>query len=204
VRIVVVSRTRMRSGRVCVGAHDLETFRSLRLFRHDNTYIEETADLAVGDLWEVTYRDRPRTEPPHVEDVIVAQEGARRVGRQSHLARLIAERDVVWTSVAELFDGRLRFTEAGTAYVPADGPLPTRSTGYWRTDAALEHYIAYERPRYRWRGEGSLRTIAYVGVAEPAETIPAGTLVRLSLSHANQPPNGPNGFWLQLSGWYPS
>jgi hypothetical protein len=201
-RIVIASKTRMRAGRICVGAHDLETFRSLRLFRHDNTYIEETAGLEIGDLWEVVYRDRPHIDAPHLEDVIVSEEGARRYGTEPDLAKLIQEHDVVWTSVEELFDGCLEFTDSGTAYVPVGGRLPDRSTGYWRTDAPLERYIAYERTRYRWHGGGALRTVAYVGVGEPADVVPEGNLVRLSLSHANQPPNRPNGYWLQLSGWY--
>jgi hypothetical protein len=108
----------MRGGRVCVGARDLDSFRSLRLFRHDGTYVEEDAALEIGDIWEVDYRDRPGTTPPHVEDVIVAEGGTRR-GRQADLGRLIAQRDVVWTSVDELFDGGLAFTAAGTAYTPS-------------------------------------------------------------------------------------
>jgi hypothetical protein len=201
VRIVIVGKTRMRGGRVCVGAHDLDSFRSLRLSRHDGTYVEEDAALEIGDIWEVDYRDRPGTTPPHVEDVIVAEGGTRR-GRQADLGRLIAQRDVVWTSVDELFDGGLAFTAAGTAYIPVDGRLPARSTGYWRIDSELTHYTSYGRPRYRWGGDGPLRSAAYVGVADPADRIPAGTLVRLSLSHAQQPPNQPNGYWLQLSGWF--
>lgn len=200
-RIVIASKTRMRDNRICVGAHDLGSFRSLRLFRHDDTYLQESARLEIGDIFEVDYRDRPGATPPHVEDVIVSEGGHRR-GRQTGLGRLILERDVVWTSVAQLFDGGLAFTEAGTAYVPVGGQLPSRSTGYWLVDAALTHTISYGRSRYLWGGAGPLRSIAYVGVADPAARIPAGALVRLSLSHARQPPNRPNGYWLQLSGWF--
>jgi hypothetical protein len=201
VRIVIVAKTKMREERICVGAHDLDSFRSLRLFRHDNTYLQESARLDIGDIFEVEYRDRPGATPPHVEDVIVA-EGGRRRGRQTGLGRLIAEHELVWTSVDELFDGCLAFTESGTAYVPVGARLPLRSTGYWRIDSAMTYYVSYGRPRYRWSGEGPLQSVAYVGVADPADLIPAGALVRLSLSHARQPPNQPNGYWLQLSGWF--
>jgi hypothetical protein len=201
VRIVIAAKTRMREGRICVGAHDLDSFRSLRLFRHDDTYLQESARLDIGDVFEVDYRDRPGATPAHVEDVIVAEGGTRR-GRQTDLRRLIAQREVVWTAVHELFDECLAFTESGTAYVPVGGRLPTRSTGYWRIDSALTHYVSYGRPRYRWSGEGPLQSVAYVGVADPADRIPAGALVRLSLSQARQPPNRPNGYWLQLSGWF--
>jgi len=95
-----------------------------------------------------------------------------------------------------------RTPDHGTAYVPEAGPLPTRSTGYWLPDDHLDLYYSFDKPRYRWRGEGALNGVRYVGVPEPTLTIPAGSLVRLSLSHPYAPPGLPSGFWLQLSGWF--
>jgi ATP-dependent DNA helicase RecQ len=201
VRVVVVSKTRLGQS-ACVGAHDLDDFRSLRLFKHDQTYLLQDAQIEIGDVLELEYRDRPNLQPPHIEDVLVAESSARRIARQPDLARLIRERDTVWESVPELFDGRLRFTPSGSAYVSAEGPFPTRSTGYWLIDNPLTRFTFGEKVKYRWDGEGQLRRMPYVGLAESVESIPAGTLVRLSLSRPNAPPGQPRGCWLQLSGWY--
>jgi hypothetical protein len=201
---VIAAKTRMREGRMCVGAHNLDDFRSLRLFRHDGSYLDEEANLNVGDVWELDYVERPGAVAPHLEDVLVQAGGARRVAREEHLAALVMERDIVWHSGDELFDGRLNFTAAGSAYVPEAGPLPSRSTGYWQPADELTLYHVNEKPRYRWTCGGALGNIRYVGVAEPDPAIPAGSLVRLSLSHPFAPPDGPRGYWLQLSGWFRS
>ncbi len=201
-RVVIAAKTRMREGRMCVGAHNVDDFRSLRLFRHDGSYLDEEADLNVGDVWELDYVERPGAVAPHLEDVLVQRGGARRVGREEDLAALVRDRDVVWRSVEELFEGRLHFTAGGSAYVPEAGPLPGRSTGYWKPSNELTLYHVNNKPRYRWTGRGDLGNIRYVGVADPEETIPAGSLVRLSLSHPFAPPEGPRGYWLQLSGWF--
>jgi hypothetical protein len=193
----------MREGRICVGAHNLDDFRSLRLFRHDGSYLDEAANLDVGDVWELDYVERPGAVAPHLEDVLVQSHGARRVGREDDLAALVRDRDIVWHSFDELFEGRLSFTAGGSAYVPEAGPLPGRSTGYWQPAEELTLYRVNEKPRYRWTGGGALRSIRYVGLAEPELTIPAGSIVRLSLSHPFAPPDGPQGYWLQLSGWLP-
>lgn len=194
----------MRGGRVCVGAHDLDSFRSLRLFRHDGSYPTEDTELEVGDIFELEYVDRPGAVAPYLEDVLVTANSLIRHGRQQDLARLVLQRDQVWMSPAELFDGRLSSSTGGSAYVAVAGPLPTRSTGYWRPDHDLTLNTVDDRHRYRWTGEGNPRSVRYVGVADPAAAIPAGSVVRLSLSHPYQPPGGPEGYWLQLSGWYPA
>jgi ATP-dependent DNA helicase RecQ len=186
-----------------VGAHDLDDFRSLRLFRHDGSYLEDDANLEIGDVWELSYVERPGAVAPHLEDVLVLRSGARRIGREADLAALVAARDIIWHSVDELFEGHLNFTAPGSAYVPEAGPLPSRSTGYWQPADELTLYHVNDKPRYRWTGGGALRSIRYVGLADPEPMIPAGSLVRLSLSHPFAPPDGPRGYWLQLSGWFP-
>ncbi len=204
-RVVIVSKTRLGQG-VCVGAHDLDDFRSLRLFKHDETYLPQDTLLEIGDVLELDYRDRSNIRPPHIEDVLVTAGSARRVDHRGEreLAQLIRERDDVWHTVAEIFEGGLRFTAAGSAYVPAEGPFPTRSTGYWLIDGPLTRFTFDQKVKYRWDGEGQLRRMPYVGLAESVESIPAGTVVRLSLSRPNAPPGQPRGCWLQLSGWYPN
>jgi hypothetical protein len=192
----------MRGDRVCIGGHDLADFKSLRLYRHDGTYLEASDNIAVGKIWELEYRPKPNLEPPHVEDVIVKHEGAVRIGQEQNLGAFIQQHDTIWRTPPELFEGCLRFTDAGAAYVPAEGPLPSRSTGYWLLDAPL-HRQEYEgKTRYLRQADEGVRRISYVGTAPTRATIPAGTLVRLSLSRRFAPTDTHNGYWLQLSGWY--
>lgn len=199
--VLIVAKTRMKQGRICVGAHDLADFRSLRLFHHDGSRLSEDADLEIGEVWELEYVPRPNPVPPHLEDVLVKPDGYF-VRSEPDPAELVMQRDIVWSGVDEVFDGCLSFSDAGSAYVPEGGPLPTRSTGYWQPDHDLDLYESFDKPRYRWTGEGELNGVGYVGLSAPAQTIPAGSLVRLSLSHAFPPGGDPSGFWLQLSGWF--
>lgn len=46
------------------------------------------------------------------------------------------------------------------------------------------------------------RRIRYVGVADTADRIEPGTLVRVSLARPWAPSNAPRGLYLQISGWY--
>jgi hypothetical protein len=199
--VLIVAKTRMKQGRICVGAHDLADFRSLRLFSEDGSRFLESEELSIGDVWELDYSLDPNPVAPHLEDVHV-QPGRQFIRTEPNLAALVIARDVIWSTVDELFEGCLQFTSSGTGYVPEAGPLPNRSTGYWLADHDLDLYESFNKPRYSWAGDGELESIGYVGLSEPAEAIPAGTLVRLSLSHPYQPPGRPSGCWLQLSGWF--
>jgi len=192
----------MRGDRVCVGAHDLADFKSLRLYRHDGTYLTASNDVSVGQIWELTYHPKSDVVPPHVEDVIVERDGASWVGREQDLAALIRQRDTIWQTPAQLFEGRLRFTGAGSAYVPAEGPLPSRSTGYWLLDTPLTRQEYDGKTRYVRDAASGLRRISYVGTAATRASIAAGTLTRLSLSRRFAPTAAHDGYWLQLSGWY--
>jgi hypothetical protein len=203
VTVVVVSKTRMREGRVCVGAHDVDrNFLSLRLYRHDGTYLHEDDNIEIGQTWDLRYRAKAGIEPPHVEDVIVEREGAALIGAEQDLEQVIRARDVVWQTLEELFEGCLRYSARGSAFVPAGGPLPSRSTGYWHPSSDLVRQEFDGSVRYRWTGAGPLRSIRYVGLTESIDTIRAGRLVRLSLSRRFAPAEGFDGYWLQLSGWY--
>jgi hypothetical protein len=59
----------------------------------------------------------------------------------------------------------------------------------------------YDVWRYRHLNQADLITLKYVGFHTPAKKIPAGTVVRLSLSRYFMV-NQTGGFWLQLSGAY--
>lgn len=73
-RVLVVARTRMNQGRVCVGGHDLDQdFRSLRLLTKAGMNIKEEVGIDIGDILDLDYQDHPEPDPPHVEDVLVSE-----------------------------------------------------------------------------------------------------------------------------------
>jgi hypothetical protein len=201
-RVLVASRTRMNQGRVCVGGHDLDHhFRSLRLLTKAGMNIEEDADIAVGEIWELDYEDHSEPDPPHVEDVLVS-EGKRVETLSAEAVRaLILENESPWAGSPDvIFDGTVAATPNGRVYVPADGPLPNRSTGYWTPDGELIKHIAFEKARYLYVGSSELNAFSWAGMTDPPPRITPGTLVRVSLARWHDPASAPAGYYTQISG----
>jgi hypothetical protein len=203
-RVLVVARTRMNQGRVCVGGHDLDRdFRSLRLLTKAGMNIKEDAEIEVGEVWELDYVDHPEPDPPHVEDVLVSE--GKRVESLSidEVHALILDNETPWSGSPDtLFDGTVAGTPNGRVYVPADGPLPTRSTGYWILGEEIVGHISHEKMRFLYVGSGGLNGFTWAGMADPPLRIAAGTLVRVSLARWYDPESAPAGYYAQISGVY--
>jgi hypothetical protein len=198
-RILIVARTRMRGNRICIGGHDLDRgFRSVRLLDAEGRHWMDTAPFAVGDLWQVRYRSK-HTHAPHVEDVMVDR--YRRLDSARNPLALILAHAQPWTGPPEtLFDGTVHATTSGSPYIPGDGALPRRSTGYWIPQADLACRSSGERVRFEWTGGPGRWRFAWVGVATPPPRIPAGSLVRVSLSRLFSSETAPEGYYVQISG----
>jgi hypothetical protein len=161
------------------------------------------APYQPGELWEMTLRPRAHVEPPHVEDHDAWD--AVRIGAAPDPAAMILELDNPIADEPEvLFEGRLRFRETGTAYLTREEPVPRMSVTFWLPPRALVLDYFEHRPRYSMQGEFPFQ-VPYVGFAEPARVIPAGTLVRLSLARWWTNPNDPGEdetCSVQMSGWF--
>jgi hypothetical protein len=203
-RVLVVARTRMNRGRVCVGGHDLDhSFRSLRLLTKGGMNLEEDDQIDVGEVWDLEYNNHSDPDPPHVEDVLVQK--AKRVECLSpdKVRELILEHESPWRgSPSEIFDGTVAGTHTGRVYVPDDGQLPSRSTGYWIPDADLVKTLSYGKTRFLYLGDGELNAFSWAGVAEPPDRIAAGTLVRISLARWHDFDSAPAGYYTQISDIY--
>lgn len=201
-RALVVSRTRMNQGRVCVGGHDLDDdFRSLRLLNRSGMNINEEVEIDVGDLLELDYEDHPEPDPPHVEDVLVTQ--VKRVESLSgdNVRDLILKHEVPWSGSPNLiFDGTVAATSNGRVYVPDDVSLPNRSTGYWIPDDELIRHLAFGKHRFVYTGSSELNAFSWAGTADPPPRIASGTLVRVSLARWHDPASAPAGYYTQISG----
>jgi hypothetical protein len=203
-RVLIVSRTRMNKGRVCVGGHDLDRdFRSVRLLTLGGMNMPEDKPLQVGDIWELDYSDHEDPDPPHVEDVVVTSGKRVDAIALSELASHLTERVTPWNGSPEgLFDSTVAATPSGRVYVPEEGPLPTHSTGYWIPDDEVAKRISFGKVRYLYMGTCEMDEFAWAGVAEPPDGIPAGSLVRVSLARWFNPSSAPAGYYVQISGVY--
>lgn len=203
-QVLVVSRTRMNQGRVCVGAHDLsEDFKSLRLLTNSGMNLQEQDDIAPGEVWELEYSAHPDPDPPHVEDVLVS--GGKKVAQLSadELRERILAHETPWRGgPEELFDRTVDGTPNGRLYVPGDGPLPSRSTGYWIPDAELVRRISFNKSKFLYLGESPMDEFVWVGMSEAPVRIEPSTLVRVSLARWFSPGSAPAGYYVQISDSY--
>ena len=109
--------------------------------------------------------------------------------------------------INNLFGGLLSWTNSGTGYVPLGGQMPTKSVGFPIPAKDLIR-VSFEnnKVRFRYPNGTNYRNISYVGYQDTLATIPAGTILRVSLSRIFPPENSeitaPRGYYLQLSGWY--
>lgn len=201
--VVIVARTRMYGGRVCVGALSAEG-ENLRLMNQQcSSDYDQNSHYRIGEEWEITCERCGSRRPPHVEDVAVSH--AKRRGKISDLADYILERANPWKgSIKKLFEGQIQFTRNGAGFISETG-IPVGATGFWipSTDVLLDHD---ERNHAGYYPKGDYRHLSYVGVEDAVAVLPAGGLIRVSLARWWRPENADPDFeercYAQLSGWY--
>ncbi len=201
-RVLIVSKTRMSSG-VCVSGLTRATSRSIRLIPPDRHNQPIDTKYEIGQVWDMDFYDVSHTTPPHVEDVIVTNE--RFVSTVPNIRDLLMQRVQPWQGgPPQLFDGLLLFSSSGKGYVARGKGIPSMSTGYWIPDKPLTKVHVENKLNYCYNHTTNKDyNIAYVGLSEAIDFIPAGTLVRVSLARWWLP-EGMNEerCYLQLSGWY--
>jgi ATP-dependent DNA helicase RecQ len=204
--VLIVSKTHMSSS-ACVGGLVLSNNRYVRLLNPGNYNQPTDTDFEVGDIYELTFTDRTNIHPPHIEDVIISSKTF--VRRVDNMPNFLTQRNIIdWNGhINNLFGGLLSWTNSGTGYIPLAGQMPTKSVGFWIADKDLIR-VSFEnnKVRFRYPNGTNYRNISYVGYQDTLATIPAGTILRVSLSRIFPPENSeitaPRGYYLQLSGWY--
>ena len=207
-RVLIVAKTHMNNG-ACVGGLLMQSNRHIRLLTGDRTKQPEETRYDVGQLWDIEYR-LTGVDRPHVESIVVMH--SQFYGMQPDLRATLLQRVQPWRGKPWcLFDGLLR-TEEKSCYIAKAGRLPRGSVGYWLPDEPLTLIYQRDKPYYQleypprsmglhWRA--GVLSIRYVGFAAPLSSIPAHTLLRVSLSRWWKPDWAPDErCYLQLSGWY--
>jgi len=205
-KIVIVSKTKMSSND-CVGGIGTKTGQFVRLLDESGSNQPENCDFEIGEIWDIEFSPRNYCTPPHTEDVLISsKEYTQKNVSKERLSEWIPNNfaDKVWRgSIDNLFDEMIRFTSSGSGYINEENGTPNCSVGFWISDRDLTHRdfrgkVKYSYPSSNWRN------VPYVGKDEPIGTIPAGTLMRVSLARWWSPDDSDleERCYLQLSGWY--
>ncbi len=205
-KVLIVAKTKYgkNNNDWCIGALS-EEGESLRLiYNQGNRFHPHNTEYKIGGLWNIDYSRSTKIINPHVEDVLVNSK--KYLGEVTNIRSYILDRIKPWSNnISTVFDGALELNK-NSLYVPHNSNLPDRSTWFWLSNVNLVKDIDHwNNFRYEISNEGQFSSVKYIGELDEKdcpETLPCDTLIRLSLSGVWEPPNGPNGFWLQISGWY--
>jgi ATP-dependent DNA helicase RecQ len=202
-KVLIVAKTRQGSG-ACVGGITFEG-QSVRLIAANAAAQERSGmEYAVGEVWEVDAMPAESVVAPHVENVVVRSK--RRLAPMTNPIPFIEKHmPPVDGGPALLYDGLAQAAESGALYITGRAGVPPYSTMFWRPDQPLQRVEDGKRIRYRYPTDDGGRTLVFVGFQEPPETIPAGTLLRVSLAHWWRPDEDEDGehrCYAQLSGWF--
>lgn len=202
--VIILSKTEMNNGQVCVGGIT-STGQYVRLLDPYANNQPKDTQFAPGQMWDIKFMERPNVRPPHIEDILCLQQILKEdIVSPISIKEFLEDKKVtIWRGHPDnLFDGLIQWTENGSGYIDEAGGLPSHSVGFWISDKAL---LRKENNgiRYLYPQSSGWRSIKYKGFDMPLDRIPAGTLIRVSLARwksfmENEPPK----CWLQLSGWY--
>jgi hypothetical protein len=200
-KVVITSKTRMSQG-YCVGGYDISDGKYIRLLTSNGSNQGYNTQFEVGELWRLSYTHRQNVIPPHVEDVLVTKQTY--IKTITDLSDYIQRRVTPYGGcITGLFDNKLGFTNNGGPYINRANGLPTNSVGFWLIPEEL-HLVRTDNGRIRYKVKNKNYEMPYVGLQTAVDSIPAGTLVRVSLARWWTPEPGEceERCYVQLSGWY--
>jgi len=193
--VVIVGKTHMYGGRWCVGALTLNVWAPVRLVQRleDNGW-PANVEFEIGQVWDIEGKRPANLRAPHTENFLVREKEFLRDYGRGLAKDIVAHVAVVRNSLAALYGGCLRAIPSGSLRI-IEGCVPSYSTQFWIPAQQL-----IWRDGYYWT-EG--RRIKFVG-NQAAASIPAGSLVRMSLSGWFRPSgHTQDGCFLQVSGSWP-
>lgn len=205
-RVLIVAKTRMGSG-ACIGAIT-ETGKSVRLVPlnadpHDGA----NQEYEVGDIWKITAEPETPLIPPHNENFVVHKK--HRLHTTKDMKDLVSAIELLMPPKTgdplQLYEGLLQTTSNDRLYIAKQSGIPPYSTTFWRTDQPLTLETEEQKLRYRYPTENGGCMLTFGGFQKPLKTIPAGTLIRVSLAGWWRPENTPSielRCYAQISGWF--
>jgi len=205
-KVLIVSKTRMRNG-VCVGGILIPNGKYVRLLNTSGYPQPDNTPFEIGGIWDIEFKQRINTKPPHIEDILVISENFIKQIDVSNLLSFLKKLNIqIWYgNPVNLFDGCLKWYKwQGDTHQVLKGYInhqciPKNSVGFWIPDKNL--YL--KDNRYKYYDGYRIFSIKYVGMAKPVSVINKNTLCRVSLARWWDT-NGKteNRCYLQLSGFY--
>lgn len=198
-KVVIVSRTRMKSG-VCCGGLNADTGEFVRIHNDRGGHLSADAPFQIGEVYDMEYREAWNRRPaPHIEDKQVMAYCYRQTLAEPQLIQLIDRIAPVATGgLDSLFEGCLDISSSYAPFV-CQPRVPHHSVCFWRPDAPLQRIEFMGKTKFAFQS----RLIPFVGFQPLITHIPAGSLLRLSLAHWWAPHDSDaKRCYLQLSGWY--
>lgn len=213
-KILIVSKTRMKDARVCVGGVDLDQNLSVRLLNVNGYHEKETeCPYEVGDIWDCVYMRNSRRPAPHLEDSNVSSrklvEKASCNTSTAFLEQLEKHGICVFRGpLINCFDNCL--IEDNYCFYVSKNKTPNYSTCFWVNDKPLRkndlcNVDGSIKKRLAYMSGFSMRNkyIPYVGLGDTPDIIPEDTLIRLSLAHWwSKDGETEERCYLQVSGFY--
>ncbi len=201
--VLIVSRTQMGGGNVCIGGFDISQNRNVRLLTSNGGNQPGDASFQIGQIWKIAYTPKTNLVFPHSEDVMV---------QSSHLSTTLSREDakrfisqscnVISGSLSNLFGGSIRSPLRAASYIDATS-IPDHSVCFWKPNSNLTYTNSFNKDKYHYTAPEHDTYFAYVGTDPAIEIIPQGSIVRMSLARWWTPPNSESkACYLQLSGWF--
>jgi hypothetical protein len=199
--VVILSRTKMAEGRVCVGAFDVRNERMLRLLDDHAGVLGPDCIYQVGETYQIRYLARYQISPPHTEDVAVYNAIKVSQDDQIDLSAVTSSLSTHHDALDSIFEGKLVW-ENHKGYIPGDDLVD-----YSVTIVTLGYDLHRDGNNYVYRKWGvPLRSVKYVGALDidhMPDVIAAGTKIRFSLARLwDMKDDGNLRSYLQLSGIY--
>jgi len=199
--ILIVAKTHMKNA-FCVGAYDITNMKNVRLLTSREENQPLNTKFNIGQIWNIEYITRRNIINPHTEDVLVQK--VEFVKSINNLVSFLIENVPIWKGSPEIiFEGKINFPIGSSGFLEQKNSNLTSSVGFWVADKDLELTILEDKKHYFYFGE-QVYSFPFVGSIDKIETIPKGTLLRVSLTRWWSPNSTKfqKRCYCQLSGWF--
>lgn len=212
--VLILSRTRMGEGKICVGGYCFRRNKNVRLLNSAWGRLSESEPYKIGDIYLLSYStvSNPKSfHPiiaPHIEDVSVSLKKYSRVLSHVDFMNTINALTSYNTNIRDVFEGCLKW-EKGKGFLLKDAIPKCGSV----LIARLTHDLVMNEANYQGQNNVSFHctdsfgndyNVGYVG-CNPLRSpliIKANTPIRFSLARFWDKGDGVDRSYLQLSGFY--
>lgn len=207
--VLIVARTKMGDGNVCIGGYDITNKRNVRLLDETGANQSASCPFQIGEVWVIDYIPRKNIIPPHTEDVLVLDFCQINKLNEAQLYNFISGHCVINDgSIMSLFEGCVQLPNMGSAFI-SKRSVPNSSVCFWKPDSKLKLLNDSDNPfkyRFKYRINRHVIHLPYVG--ERTDLVPGivtsvDSIVRLSIARWwTGTSQQEEHCYLQLSGWY--